>query len=103
MNDSTPTHPILADTVVAIRRPGFYTKKIPCCLLLMDSKDHMVVSLDKSATVIWELCERPRTIGELIAVIRGETSDREVTRRDVCRVLDTLNVYNAIDLRFTDG
>ena len=65
----------------------------------MDSKGHMVLKLNETGVVIWELCSDGNTVGDILAMLRDSYPDQEdVISRDVFRVLDTLKEYDAIVL-----
>ena len=81
------------------QKPGYSIKKIPCCLLLMDDNDRMVLKLNDTGVLIWQMCTGTVTVGDMLDLLTEsypESSD--VIERDLFRVLDTFNEYEVIEL-----
>jgi hypothetical protein len=92
-------HPDLGDSLIPRQKQGYYIKKIPCCLLLMDEKDQRILKLNDTGVLLWQLCTGELNVGDILAML-GESypENEDVISRDVYRVLDTFKEYEVIEL-----
>ena len=62
-------------------------------VLIYDLRTHEATCLNASAALIWDLCDRQRSIGDIV----DELGNAEVTERHVAAVIDQLREKNLLE------
>ena len=92
--------PTLSPETVIARRAEPLTAPVDDELVMLDPRQSRYFGLDRIGQRIWELLERPQSVGELCAALEGEFDvSTETCRADVLAFLGQLEEAELLEIR----
>jgi len=79
---------------------GFELQKTACCYFLKEAKNNIMVKLNDSSALIWQVCTGEWTVGEIIEVLKESYPDAaESMEQDVYQALSLLVTEGTVELK----
>jgi hypothetical protein len=92
-------HPDLPDDAVPRRGEDFRLKRTPCCFLLVDLQDEVLLKLNQTGVLLWELCRGEYSVGEILAMLKESFPEASgEIARDIYRVFDEFQAAGVVEL-----
>ena len=85
---------------IPVQQSGYQLEEIDGEILLYNPKNTTTVYLNRSAAIVWQLCDGSSSVAEISELICSRTvENQDVIRRDVSNVIDQFLVQNIIVCR----
>ncbi len=93
-------HDVLPEGSTPVRREGLYLDRIPCCFVIKNTEGRMLLSMNQTGAIIWELCTGEWRVQDMIDALVESFEDvpRDEIERDVQRTLDTFRVEEVLEV-----
>ena len=81
-----------------VKRPGYVLEQLQDEFVILHPQRSEVVYCNRSASMIWQLCDGNHSVGELTALLQASFPDSRTVAREVKAALEKFKDHRLINL-----